>query len=427
MNIWNFLKKDWAIFFKDRGAMIALFILPLLFIVIFSGLAMLSMGGSVGGAEKEGEEQDTRSPIAVVNLDKDGEIARQFLASMDRVEGFKTVLYEQADAEALIQKLKISRYLLIPADFTSRLSQGQRVTITLVVHPNANLDSTRNLLDIISGVGDDTSLELQILDGIRMMGEMQASNPSIQTGFNAERVMQQAKKQFEDSRQTPLLDIVEREPVVPEKDKTPILDLSQSFVPGFCVLFVFLAASTVARSLFEEKKTGTLRRLVASPLSRSTLLAGKMVPIFLLTLIQIGIMFLVGVTILPALGFGTLNIGNSPFAWALTSILLALCSTCLGVLIAGIVRSESQVSGISNVLLWVAGFLGGAIFPPFIIQKMPVLNVLSRMVPQSYATTAYYDILTRGKGLADIWLDLVVLLAFSALFFIIGVNRFKFE
>jgi linearmycin/streptolysin S transport system permease protein len=48
-------------------------------------------------------------------------------------------------------------------------------------------------------------------------------------------------------------------------------------------------------------------------------------------------------------------------------------------------------------------------------------------VPHSYATTAYYDILTRGKGLQDIWLNLVALLGFSAVFFFIGARRFRFE
>ena len=420
MNIWNFIKKDWAVFFKDRGAMLWLFVLPLVFIVIFSGLARLSMGGG-------GEEQDDRTPIAVVNLDQDGEIARQFLAALDHVQGFKTELYEQTDAEELIRKLKISRYLLIPADFSSRLSQGQHVTLTLVTHPDSDSNNTQTLLNIISGVADDTSLELQILDGIRQMGEMQADNPAAQAGFNAERILQQAKSQFDRSRQTPLVTIIERAPEVADQEETPLFDLSQSMVPGFCVLFVFLSASTVARSLFEERKAGTLRRLLAAPLSRATLLAGKMAPIFLLTLVQIIFIFLIGVTVLPLLGFGTLSIGQSPLAWALTSIVIALCSTCLGILIAGLVRTESQVSGMSNALLWVAGFLGGAVFPPFIIQKMPVLNVLSRLVPQSYATTAYYDILTRGKDLQDIWLNLVIMLAFSAVFFFVGVSRFKFE
>jgi ABC-2 type transport system permease protein len=424
MNIWNFIKKDWAIFFKDRGAVLWLFILPLIFIIIFSGLARLSMGDA--GASSS-EEKDDRAPIAVVNLDPQGAIARQFVQDLDRQPAFRVQLYEQEAAEESLRKVKIARYLLIPVDFSSRLAQGQAVTLTIVVHPDADASTTQTVMRLVNGVANDISLELQILDGIRQMGEMQANNPAVQSSFNAERIMQQAKEQFERSRLTPLISINERAPQTAEKEREPLLDLSQSFVPGFCVLFVFLSASTVARSLLEERKSGALRRLVAAPITRAALLASKMAPVFLLTLVQIAFIFLVGATLLPVLGFGSLSIGQSPLAWVLTSIVIALCSTCLGILIAGLVRTEGQVSGLSSALLWVAGFLGGAIFPPFIIQRMPVLNVLSRLVPQSYATTAYYDVLTRGKDLLDIWPNLLILLAFSALFFFVGTSRFKFE
>jgi len=255
---------------------------------------------------------------------------------------------------------------------------------------------------------------------------MQANNPDMQSGFDASRIEQQARDQFEASRTTPLVAIVEREPTS-EAEAKPVFDLSSTFVPGLCVLFVFLSSSSVARSLFEERKSGTLRRLMSAPMTRTTLLAGKMVPIFLLILIQIVVIFLAGGILLPIMGFGTLSIGEHPLAWALTSILIALCSTCLGILIAAIARTESQAGGLSNALLWVAGFLGGALFPVFLLQQIPVVNVVMRFVPHSWATSAYYDILTRGKGLADVWPNLLVLLGFSVVFFVIGIRRFRFE
>ena len=224
----------------------------------------------------------------------------------------------------------------------------------------------------------------------------------------------------------PLVAINERPPDVAEEKSTEI-DLSYTFVPGICVLFVFLSSTAVARSLFDERKSGTLRRLMSAPLSRATLLAGKMVPIFLLTLIQIIVIFATGAILLPLLGWGRLPMGENPFAWAVTSMLIALCSTCLGVLISTLARTEGQVSGISNALLWVAGFLGGAIFPAVFLQQIPFMNIVMKLVPQSWAITAYYDVLTRGKGLVDIWPNLLVLMGFSVVFFAIGVRRFKFE
>jgi len=421
MNIWNFIKKDWAVFFRDRGAMLWLFILPLIFVVIFSGLARMSMGESSGE-----EEQDTRSPIPVVNLDADRKLAEEFIQQLDQVQGFRAEIYAAEAAEQALQRLKINRYVVIPEDFTAKLSQGERVSLTLVVHPDASLSTTQTLVDILSGVGDSISLELQILDGIRQMGEMQANNPDVQNSLNSERVLEQAESQFSASREKPLVSVVERAPVTSE-EKSLELDLSASFVPGICVLFVFLSSTAVARSLFDERKSGTLRRLMSAPLSHATLLAGKMVPVFLLTLIQIIVIFAAGAFLLPVMGFGRLNIGENPLAWAITSILIALCSTCLGVMISTVVRTEGQVSGISNALLWVAGFLGGAIFPAVFLQQIPLMNVLMKLVPQSWAITAYYDVLTRGKGLADIWLNLVILAGFSIVFFAIGVRRFKFE
>ena len=421
MNIWNFIKKDWAIFFRDRGAMLWLFILPLLFVTIFAGLARMSMGGATTE-----EVQDTRTPIPVVNLDVDGQLALQFLDQLDRVQGFKAEVYEAGAAEQALEQFKIRRYVVIPADFSARLSQGERVTLSLIIHPDADSSSTQTLVDILSGVGDSLSLELQILDGIRQMGEMQANNPDVQNALNSERVLEQAKYQFDLSRENPLVAVVERTPLIAE-EKSMDLDLSASFVPGICVLFVFLASTSVARSLIDERKSGTLRRLMSAPLSRAALMAGKMVPVFLLTIIQIIVIFTVGAFLLPVMGFGRLAVGNDPLAWAITSILIALCSTCLGVLISTLAKTESQVSGIGNALLWIAGFLGGAIFPAVFLQQIPLMNVLMKFVPQSWAITAYYDVLTRGKGLADIWLNMAVLAGFSIVFFVIGVRRFKFE
>jgi len=420
MNIWNFIKKDWALYFRDRGALLWLFILPVIFVTIFAGLARMSMGGTT-----EEEAKDTRTPIAVVDLDG-GELASQFIAQLDRVQGFKAQEYEADAAETALRHLKINRYVVIPEGFTAKLSQGERVSLTVVAHPNASSSTTQTLVDILSGVGDDLSLELQILDGIRQMGVMQADNPDAQYLFTSDRVLEQAKSQFDASRQQPLVSVIEITPMISE-DKSMDLDLSASFVPGVCVLFVFLSASSVARSLFDERKSGTLRRLMSAPLSHATLLAGKMVPIFLLTLVQIIVIFAAGAFLFPLMGFGRLNIGADPLAWAITSIIIALCSTCLGVFISTLARTEGQVSGISNALLWVAGFLGGAIFPAVFLQQIPLMNILMKIVPQSWAIMSYYDVLTRGKGLVDIWQNLVILAGFSLLFFVIGVRRFKFE
>lgn len=421
-NIWNLTKKDLKIILKDRAAITWLFILPVVFILIFSGLTSLAAGGS-----SSKKETDTRTMLLVVNQDPQWDLTARFLNDIDQASGYRVVETDLATVEQSLKILKISRYLVIPPNFSADLSLGKPVSVQLITHPDANVQGTQSLLLVVNGIAKDTSLELQLLDGIRQMGEMQAGNPEASQAFEPEKTLAQAKSQFERSRTTPLVAIVSRSLEKEGEQGLATFDLSASAVPGMTVLFVFLAAATVARSIYEERKTGSLRRLVAAPLTRSELLLGKMLPIWLLTLVQIAVIFLFGALILPLLGIGKLGVGESPLAWALTSAVIALCSTSLGIMISALAKSEGQISGLSNALLWVAGFLGGALIPSFMIQQIPMLNVLSRLVPQSWATRAYYDILARGAGLAQVLPSLGMLLVFSAVFFFIGLRRFKFE
>jgi ABC-2 type transport system permease protein len=421
MNIWNLTKKDLAVIMKDRGSVLWIFILPVVFLLIFAGLASAQAGGS-----SKDEAEDTRTPITVVNLDPHGAMAQRIIDALDKSESYRVVLSDEQNAEQRLEMIKIIWYVVIPEDFSANLSQGKPVSLTVVTHPDANIGQTRTLLQIINGIARDTSLELQLLDGIRQMGEMQAGNPQAEQVFQADKVMAQAKGQFDQSRITPLVAVDQQMLSIEGKQKFTF-DLGASAVPGMAVLFVFLSAASVARNIYEERKDGSLRRLLSAPLTRSELLLGKTLPIFLLTLVQIVVIFACGALILPILGIGTLSIGKSPLAWALASIMIAVCSTSLGIMISSLAKSEGQISGLSNALLWVAGFLGGALLPTFLIEQIPTLNTLARMVPQSWATRAYYDVIARGAGVADILPSLGMLLLFSAVFFFIGVRRFRFE
>jgi len=423
MNIWNLTKKDLAVIFKDRGAILWLFVLPVVFTLIFTFLVSMTSGDSSNAEEQE----DPRASLVVVNQDVGGDLSQRFIANIDQAGGFRPELMEQSAADESLKTLKIPRYVLIPPNFSTDLAQGEPVTVLLITHPASNTNYTQNALRVLNGVTRDISLELQLLDGIRQMGEMQSGNPDAPVVFNSERVLAQAKSQFERSRTQPLVAIVEEIPQAAETEEQSGFDFAASIIPGVVVLFVFLSAATVARAIYEERKTGSLRRLLAAPLTRSEMMLGKMTPIWLLTMVQIVVIFAVGAFVLPALGLGRLGIGQDPFAWAVTSVIIALCSTCLGIMISAIARTEGQISGLSNALLWIAGFLGGALIPAFLLQQTPVLAALSRLVPQYWATTAYYDILARGASLADVLPNLGMLLIFSAVFFFIGVRRFKFE
>ena len=96
MKISSIAWKDMQILFKDRGVAIQLFLLPLLFVVVFSGAL-----GEVGKGTA-----DTRIPLPVVDLDG-GELAQTLIEGLDAAGGVRVEGYDQAKALALLDENKI--------------------------------------------------------------------------------------------------------------------------------------------------------------------------------------------------------------------------------------------------------------------------------------------------------------------------------
>lgn len=413
MNTLSVAFKDLQIMLKDRGTLFQLFILPLLFILVFSG-ALSAIGES---------QAVTLPTLAVVDLD--GGTAAEELINKLGLDGSLTIQTTSIlEAQSLLGENKVIGYLSIPREFTTSLQNSNPVELALITGSGSDPQKVEAARLVIESIAADMTLESQIIASLQQMGEMQANAPEEYQVFDTERVLAQAHNQFEIAQTRPLIQVIQS---VPQQEAGQIstVDLSQSAVPGFTVLFVFMAAQTTARSIFEEKKVGTFRRLVAAPLNKVELMIGKILPNFITALVQIVVILAFGSIGMRLLGLTPLPIEKSPLGVILVAILLALCSSAFGIAIAGIARTENQIGGLSTLLLWGMGLLGGSLIPLFILDRF--LGPIPMIVPHYWANRAFDDLLIRGLGAANIALDLGVLLAFSLLFFVIGLWRFDFE
>jgi ABC-2 type transport system permease protein len=256
------------------------------------------------------------------------------------------------------------------------------------------------------------------------MGAMMGDAPPEVQVFTAQRIEAQAAGQFERAKTTPLVALSAKWPdqiTQGRQDFNP----SSFGVAGFAIMFAFLAAQVTAASIFDEKKEGTFRRLLAAPLGKWELLVGKMLPNFVIAIVQMVVIFGASMVLLPLVGQEAPSLGNSPLGLVLITLLVALCSTSLGTLIAAVARTQSQVEGISSVGLWVAGLVGGAFIPAFFLGDL--LNAIGKIVPHYWALQAYNELMLRGQGVAEILPELAVLAGFTVVFFAVGLLRFKFD
>ena len=420
--------KDLLILFKDRNALVGAFLLPIVFIVVYLGVAGAATGGGGGGGDAEAE----RVPLPFVNLDPDGTAATALIDGLNTQGGLDASVYAGADgrpyseteALAKLEAKEIQRLLIIPAGFSAGLEAGERVSLRIV---NKSLDPGQSgaVMMAIEGVTRDMSLERQIVASLERLAEMQQANPSFDPATSAELAIPIARRQFEESRGRPLVTVVQGQPSGPDQEDQPQVTGVQIGVPGFAVLFIFLTAQITARSIYDEKKTGTFRRLLASPLGKWPMLVGKLIPNFVIVLLQVVILFAAGMFLLPLMGLPALSLGSDIPALVLLVLAVALCCTTLGILIAAVARTEAQIGGISALVLWVLAFLGGSFIPLFLINES--MATIGQVTPHYWAVTGFYDLLTRGQGLTAVIDSIVVLLGFSAVFFLVGTWRFEFE
>ena len=413
MNILSIAFKDLLIFFKDRGAALQIFVLPLVFILVFAGI------GNIGADEPEAVA------LPVVNLDE-GEVSQALLRGIDAAGGVKTELMNQADAETKLEAGDINWLLKIPANFSADLEANEPVAVPLIAHPDADDTEKEAVRLVVDGAAQDLVLQTQVKASLQMMGAMQAASAPEHQAFTTENVLAQAESQFEGAEERPLITILETRPgQIGKEDEPQPFSGPNVTVPGFTVLFVFLAAGATALSIYNEKKVGSFRRLMAAPISKAELLLGKMLPTFFIAVIQVVVIFVVGMFLLPLFGLEGLTLGEDPLAVALIVIVMALCAAGMGVLIAAFAKTEGQIGGGAAVLLWAMGALGGAFFPTFLLEGF--LGQAGKVVPHYWAGKALFGVLARGQTLTNITTELAVLFGFTVLFWLVGVWRFDFD
>jgi len=192
----------------------------------------------------------------------------------------------------------------------------------------------------------------------------------------------------------------------------------QVLVPSYPVMFVFFIVNFMARSFISERDIGTLNRLRIAPVTKIGLMLGKTVPFLLISLVQTSILFLAG-----RLLFG-MSWGTTPFGILPVMLCTSMSATALGLLVATVVKTDSQVSAYANTLVLVMAGISGCLMPrswqPEVMQQVGLIT------PHAWALIAYDQLLNRDlPDLHVVAQSCGALVAYSAGFLLIGWWRFR--
>ncbi|MBW3543210.1 MAG: ABC transporter permease, partial [Planctomycetes bacterium] len=204
----------------------------------------------------------------------------------------------------------------------------------------------------------------------------------------------------------------------PETESVQDDAVYRELIPGFTVMFVFFLVNIMARSFIQEREIGTLRRLRMAPVRPSTLLAGKTIPFFIVSVLQTVVLFVFGKLIFDMWW------GSRPALLVPVMLATSLAATALGLLIATLVRTDSQVSAYANFVVITLAGISGCFMPRDWLPE--AMQTVSLATPHAWALKAYDQLLQKeSPDLTMVLAGCGMLLVFAAAFFALGAWRFR--
>ncbi|TDV30152.1 ABC transporter permease [Stenotrophomonas sp. CC22-02] len=191
-----------------------------------------------------------------------------------------------------------------------------------------------------------------------------------------------------------------------------------NIVPGLIgVILTMTLVMFTAVAVVRERERGNMELLIATPVSRSELMVGKVLPYAAIGLLQTTLVLLLGTWLFQV------PIRGSLLDIYLAAVLLVLANLALGLLISTRARSQFQAMQMTLFLFLPSILLSGFMFP-FAGMPRPV-QWLAEVLPLTHFLRLVRGIMLRGASLWELWPEALALLAFIVVMMTLAILRFR--
>jgi ABC-2 type transport system permease protein len=379
------VKKDLLVLWRHKPRLISLFLFPIIMITLFG----YGMGGTINNV-----------PIVVVDQSQ-GPLTDATLTAIkgNTLYDVKDITTDPTKGLQDVQNGVAKAAIILPTDYDNLNTTSQK-SIVVDVDSSDQLAASA-IIPATEGIFNGINQQIAVQ-------KLQNSSTSA-VAVTTNQVSGSAGNPFQSILNTVNLQINKL------YGNISYLDFLVPAIIGMTVLFgcVFGMGEIVAG----ERERGELARLFMTPTSVATVLGGKIIS----KLVQEtgrGIILIVAAIIL----FGIV-INGSILLTILLIILGALCFIGFGIMISARVSSQEDFMQSVMPITMPMMFVSGVFYP---IETMPwIFQKIAYLLPLTYVNDALRAVMLKGVGIGDIWLDVVVLIGFTALFFGLGVTQFN--
>ena len=362
------IKKEFLLVLRDKHALLALFVLPAIFILIMS-VAM-----------REQFSKDTLEfSLYVEDLDKT-QISKDIISSIKKDKSFD--ITPSKDGASFV--------ITIPKSY----SDDTEKKINILVADSIKSDQieifksilSQHILDIrFESIAN--SLEELSSDAAESISSLDTSSENLYT------------LKYNESKSIP--------------------NSTQQSVPAWIVFGMFFIIIPMSTIYVNERKQNTLSRLNSMDISLLSMMMSKSIPYVVINQIQVWIMLAVGVFLVPLFDTPALEINGSVLALVILSLALSVAAIGVSTVIAVSASSAEQATTIGGIINILLGAIGGVMVPKFTMPD--AMQKFAEISPMSWGLDGFLDIFLKGAGIGTIIGDIMLLFIFGIVLLIISM------
>jgi len=370
---------------RDRATLVQIIVVPLIQLLILSNVATFAI---------------RESPVYVVDFDRSS--ASRGLVNRLSASGLFNIVGQSASpatADDAMLRGDVTLVVTIPHDFEASLTRDGSAPVHLDVNSEKG-----------SAAGIVQSYAAQILNN-----------------YSAE-LAAEIHPTFGSSLDVPTTDMPpHRGPGVKDAGRivtvargryNPTLNYKHYMVPGILVALVTIIGTLLtAQNIAREKEMGTLEQLNVTPLTKAEFITAKLLPFWVLGLVDLGLGLIVARVV-----FGVPVNGSLALLFSAASVYLVV-ALGIGLWISTLVETQQQAMFVSFFILMIYLLMSGLFTP---VDSMPRwVQLLSELNPVRHFVMIIRAILVKGAGLAEIARPLVILVVYAATVLVLSIRQYS--
>ena len=399
--ITTIFKKDLKLFFANKKNVVLTFLIPILLISLFA----FAFGGI-------STESSKNKQVTLLYTDFDiSTISKKIRAQLDTLSTINLIQVTLEEGNNALLKGKHPGFLILNKGFKDSLVLSKKLPITYK-YDASNPFEAKMLQSIITEVVMNTVGSQLYMHKVE--NYMNTSFKTMPNNLKQRILTDISQVSFKNKVSTSA--IIEAIPVIRKSSNTGNLGLIQA-VAGTAIMMLLFSISGVGGGLLEEKESGTLSRLLYTPIKTTSILYGKMLATLFISMLQLFTMF-----VFAWIAFG-LPIFKDVISLILLTIAVAFSVSSFGVFLVSVSKTRQQLQNLSTIIILLMSAIGGSMIPlfvmPSIMRKIAVISL------NYWGIQGYYDIFWRNLSTIEILPRIGVLSLIGIVMLLISIPLFK--